>query len=155
MKNILALFLFISVALHEPITADYTSFSKFVITHLRLPEAVNRNCTWQYVIVKVMVDKNSTIVDYHIENKTFIDITRNFNYLKGYQFDNRLKLSSHNVVFVISLVNDRVDACDTVTNEKNKADSVFKQYKIDHTKAHPRNIYIKDIMTTVIYDSIK
>lgn len=140
-----------------PIRSDFTPFLDFVRFKFYPPESVKRVCTWQYAIIKVKTDRNNVITSYHVENKVSSDLINSFSFLKGYAFDKNIPINKHPIVFCVSIENRRTDSCDIpkpLNYKHEEPASKLKLYKLQHANKKMDLIYIKTIITEIVYDPI-
>jgi len=93
------------------------NFTDFIMHNFDPPESVQRICIWQYVILKVHIDRTNKVTNYSIMNPVVNGLDSSFNFIKGYQFSKQAVWRKKNLILCIGLQNNRIEACDTVTND--------------------------------------
>ncbi len=80
-------------------------FTGFVGSKLNIPKSMLYDCSWNYAIVKATTDKNGQITSWKCLNEVPDSLNSAFKFLIGYQFDPKLNINKHPVVFYVSVAN--------------------------------------------------
>jgi hypothetical protein len=159
MKYIILKCLFISFAITwlTVFKLNFDNFLQFTTKNFNPPESVARICDWQYVLIKLNTDSMNRVVDYEVLNDFSEDFKSSLTYLKGYQFGKNMPINKRSIVFCLSIINLRIENCDTVgPNHRKLLKGVDKlrEYKKTHHLDDRNNIFIYKEVTKQIFDPI-
>jgi hypothetical protein len=133
---------------------DFRSFAKFVLQNLKTTTEINRNCDWQYAVVKMTTDVNGKVTKVEILNNDAYRINMSFNYLIGYVFDKKLGIIKKPVVFYYTEDNGNLGkACDVPPQYHQPADVTTKLLALFNTqrKKEPSTVFIYEPIVGKVY----
>jgi hypothetical protein len=135
--------------------SNFDSFIQFTVKNFNPPESVARVCDWQYAIVKLHINHVNQVTGYEVLNNVSKDFKSSLSYLKGYQFDKKASINQRHVLFCLSIVNFRMENCDTVGPNHHKllkGVNKLKEYQANHKVEEKNSIFIYKEFTKQIFD---
>ncbi len=103
------LFLITVLNLFQPKPDLFHDFFKYITSNVHLQKQAENSCEWQYALVKVKCNKTNKIISHSVLNAIPSDIKQQLLFLDGYQFDKKIPINQHAIIFCITFENHMTD----------------------------------------------
>lgn len=153
--------IFILLILIVPISAisqtpEIRNFIHFISKNTRLPDELKSKCDWMYAVVRVKTDRHNKIISYDFVNDPPQGM-RNFQFLIGYKFPEKMKINGHPLVFYYAA--DNREICkpkqgDLVYNPNDVIEQFINMINLIK-KDDPETIFITSPIFELFYPSIQ
>ena len=139
--------------------STYQEFARFVSGKYVVPEAIKTNCSWQYAIVKVSVNKSGRASGIQIlQTNTEAPISESFDYIKEFDFKKYKPGRAYSLIFCMSIENIRMEMCDfnkPIIRKHPKPTLILNRFKSKYKHKLPGTTFLHDNFMAVIQDPVK
>ncbi len=112
----------LSLSCYGQANPDLGKFSTYFFKNHKLPLSVKQDCRWNYAVVSLKTNKKDQVTRIDFVNSGSDSLRKSFDFLKGYQFEKKLKINQRPVVFIFMVeqlggLNAGEEGCKTPVNE--------------------------------------
>lgn len=157
MKTALLNFFLITVLnLFQPKPDSFHNFFDYIVSNVHLQKQAKNSCEWQYVLVKVKCNKTNKIISHDILNPISNDIKQQLLFLDGYQFNKKIPINQHAIIFCITFENHTTDCIlKNLTLPTETLKVVFSKIE-EQISIDPKTIILYNILSLAyVQDSIE
>lgn len=153
MKIVILKFLLLTTLnLFQPKPGLFDGFFKYVADNIHLQKQAKNSCKWQYALVKVKCNKTNKIISHSILNPIPSEIKQQFLFLDGYQFNKKIPVNQHAIIFCVTFENHTTDCVlKNLTLPTETLEKVFSELGKE-TAIDPKTIILYNILSLAYFE---